>query len=117
MITAWGEDGERVYDIYLCQTPSPKRAMHEHGEERVLDEAVGHRSVYLAVVALVGRQLRRDKRASLSRFDLGLDNGQDGRGVLALALTALGPVESEGLDGLEGWRGPCMAAAAARLGG
>lgn len=94
MITAWGEDGERVYDIYLCQTPSPNRTMHEHGVERVLDEAAGHRSVYLAVVALVGRQLRRDKRASLSRFDLGLDNGgQDGRGVLGPALTALGPVE------------------------
>lgn len=102
MIAAWGEDGERVDDIYLCQTPSPKRTMHEHGVERVLDEAVGHRSVYLAVVGLVGRQLRRDKRASLSRFDLGLDNGQKGRGVLGLALTALGPVGSEGLDGLKG---------------
>lgn len=31
--------------------------MHEHGVVRVLDEVVGHRSVYLVVVALVGRQL------------------------------------------------------------
>lgn len=57
LITAWGEDGERVYDIYLSQTPSLKRTMHEHGVVRVLDEVVGHRSVYLVVVALVGRQL------------------------------------------------------------
>lgn len=107
MITVESTLGEWVYDIYLCQSPSPKRTMHEHGEERVLEACRGPflyvpRSWWHAGRAATTYH-STNKRASSVEIDLGLDNGQDGRGALAPALIALGPVGSEGL---EGWRDP-----------
>lgn len=94
--------------------------MHEHGEERVLEACRGPSLCVPRSWWHAGRAATTyhstNKRASSVEIDLGLDNGQDGRGALAPALIALGPVGSEGLDGgFGGLEDPCIAAAA-RLG-